>query len=126
MVVPKSRLDIICKYLDNPNNLDFDQRVKYFVHHLLQAGELTIPQSSSRPVHTPNPWWTDECKTAIQNRRKAFRKFKSNPMLANLIAFKQYQSQAKRIIKEAEKTSWQNYVNSLNCSTPSSQVWNKL
>ena len=46
--------------------------------------EKCIPKSSTRSKRR-NPWFNDECKTAISKRKSAFRKFNKNPSRENHI-----------------------------------------
>ena len=70
-----------------------------------------------------SPWFSKKCKQAIRLRRAALRKFNTEPTTPNLISFKFRRANAHKIIKEAKKKSWQNYVSKLNTSPNIKTVW---
>ncbi|XP_043257979.1 uncharacterized protein LOC122400522 [Colletes gigas] len=45
---------------------------------------------------------------------------------SNLIEFKRARVKARKILKQAKKNSWINYIASLTKTTPCEQIWNKL
>lgn len=90
---------------------------------LLQAASVSIPQTSGLARKNRKPWWTEECRTAKKKQNKAWGTFRRYPTYANLINFKQARAQARYIRRRAEKSSWQNFVSSINSSTPTKKVW---
>ena len=92
----------------------------------LDAASQHIPKTSGAPRRTPVPWWTEECKNAIRERRRAFRAFDKHSTTENMIAFKKARAAARRTIMEAKRVSWKEYVNKLNRFTPVSQVWSQI
>ena len=64
------------------------------------------------------PWFNNDSKIAIRERNVALRKF-----TRNLNSFKQVKAKARKTIKQAKRTSWQNFVNQLNSSTKTNTVW---
>ena len=65
-----------------------------------------------------NPWFNDECKTTINKRKSALRKFDKNPSRENHMYSKLARAKARRAIKDAKRTSWRHYLNKLNSRTP--------
>ena len=76
-----------------------------------------MPKSSTRSKRR-NPWFNDECKTAINKRKSALRKLNKNPSCENHMHSKLALAKARRTIKDAKRTSWRQYVNKLNSRTP--------
>ena len=62
--------------------------------------------------------FNDECKTAINKRKSALRKFNKNPSRENHMHSKLARAKARRTIKDTKRTSWRQYVNKLNSRTP--------
>ena len=105
--------------------------------HLIVNDTETIPKFSKKLIniaktcipHNPTihkrdrPWFSKECKQAIRLRRAALRKFNTEPTTSNLISFKFHRANARKIIREAKKKSWQNYVSKLNTSSNIKTVW---
>ena len=88
-----------------------------FTSVLHDISEKCIPKSSTRSKRR-NPWFNDECKTAINKRKAALRKFNKNPFCENHMHSKLARAKARRTIKDAKRTSWRQYVNKLNSRTP--------
>ena len=105
--------------------------------HLIVNNTETIPEFSKKLIniaktcipHNPTihkrdrPWFSKEYKQAIRLRRAALRKFNTEPTTSNLISFKFHRANAPKIIREAKKKSWQNYVSKLNTSSNIKTVW---
>ena len=105
--------------------------------HLIVNNTETIPEFSKKLIniaktcipHNPTihkrdrPWFSKECKVAIRLRRAALRKFNTEPTTSNLISFKFHRANARKIIREAKKKSWQNYMSKLNTSSNIKTVW---
>ena len=87
--------------------------------------EECIPKSSTRSKRR-NPWFNDECKTAMNKRISALRKFNKNPSRENHMHSKLARAKARRTIKDAKRTSWRQYVNKLNSRTPIKKVWDMI
>ena len=99
--------------------------------HLIVNNTETIPEFSKKLIniaktcipHNPTihkrdrPWFSKECKQSIRLRQAALWKFNTEPTTSNLISFKFHRANARKIIKEAKKKSWQNYVSKLNTSS---------
>jgi hypothetical protein len=41
---------------------------------VISIADETIPKTSTNPKHPGKPWFNDECKDAIKNRKKVVRK----------------------------------------------------
>ena len=87
--------------------------------------EKCIPKFLTRSKRR-NPWLNDECKTAINKRKSALRKFNKNPSRENLMHTKLERAKARRTIKDAKRTPWRQYVNKLNSRTPVKKVWDMI
>ncbi|GFO10696.1 RNA-directed DNA polymerase from mobile element jockey [Plakobranchus ocellatus] len=72
------------------------------------------------------PWFTQECRQALRERRKAQRKYFKTPSFENFVNFKKQKAKAKFVIKKSKKQSWKTYVSSLNSNTSSQTVWKKI
>ena len=93
---------------------------------IINTAGSCIPRTSGKPRKPPVPWWTEACGDAIRARRRAFRAFDHRSTTENLIAFRRARAYARRVIQEAKRSSWRNYINSLNKNTHLSQVWSRI
>ena len=93
---------------------------------IIEAASISFKLKKQFGQYKANVWWNEDCKKAVIERRKAFRKFKSNPIQINFINYKKARAQARRIVKLAKTSSWKNYVESLTFRNTSKEVWKKL
>ena len=100
--------------------------VEEFTSILLDAASQYIPRTSGSPRRIPVPWWTDECRSVIRERRRASKVFNRHPTTENMITFKKARAKARRTILEAKRASWKKYVGRLNRFTPVSEVWSQI
>ena len=70
--------------------------------------------NSSKSSKIRNPWFNDDCKTAINKCKSALRKFITNPSHENHMYSKLTRAKAQRTIKETKRTSWRQDVNKLD------------
>ena len=72
------------------------------------------------------PWFNEECKQAILDRKRAQRKYFKHPTLFNFINFKKAKAKSKFTIKQSKASSWRPYVSTINSHTSSKSVWKKI
>jgi hypothetical protein len=93
---------------------------------VISIADETIPKTSTNPKHPGKPWFNDDCKDAIRNRKRAERRFGKYPTLDNLGNFRIFREKARRTLKQNRCTSCRNFVSKLNCHTPMNKVWNMV
>ena len=93
---------------------------------LTEAANLTIPKSSANSRHINKPWFTEECKDAVRQRKRALSKFTKQPTHANLVAYRASRARARRVIKESKRNSWRQYVSKLNSRSSVKRVWDMV
>jgi hypothetical protein len=86
---------------------------------VISIADETIPKTSTNPKHPGKPWFNDECKDAIKNRKKVVRKTSNIGQPRN---FRIFRAKARRILKRNRRTSWRNFVSKLNCHTLMNKV----
>ena len=72
---------------------------------LVQTASECIPQRTGRSKYSC-PWWTEECKTAIRERKKALNRFRRTRLTALLMEYKRAKAKARQVIRRARKESW--------------------
>ena len=97
-----------------------------FNETLISIADETIQKTSTNPKHPGKPWFTDECKYTINNRKKAERRFRKLPTSDTLGNVRIFRAKARRTLKHNRRTSWRNFVSRLNCHTPMNKVWNMV
>ena len=92
-----------------------------FTSSLLDISNKSIPKTSTNPKKS-KPWYNDECKDAIKQRKQALSKFCRYPTKENLNKVKNFRAKARRTIKASKHKSWKSYVSNLNHKTPIKKV----
>ena len=88
-----------------------------FTSSLIEISKACSPQTSTNPTKS-NPWYKDDCKEAIKQRKQALSKFKRSPNSNNLNDVKVFRAKARRTIKLSKRKSWRSYVSKINHKTP--------
>ncbi|KAG8173024.1 hypothetical protein JTE90_028041 [Oedothorax gibbosus] len=81
--------------------------------------------TQGRLPKSPKPWWNHDCSQAEKQKMRAWSIFRRYPTEANLIEFKRARSHARRIRRESQRSSWQQYLNSIRGHVTSRTVWKK-
>ena len=115
----------LCSLNLNKYNFDSNDPIPDFSTTLLEIAERTIPQSSisSKPR---KPWFDDECKLAIKERKKSEKAFRRSPCHSKLSSFRVHRAKARRTIKRKKRASWKQFVSSINNRTPMNKIWNMI
>ena len=114
------------KFNSAPVQLSSLSRYKFLESSIIEAANVSIPQTKLSTKSSPKCWWNLECQEIIQQRKKAHKKYKLNPILNNFIELKRLQAKAKYIIKTAKRESWNKFCSSINPNTSPKDIWNKI
>jgi hypothetical protein len=68
-------------------------------------------------------WWTPDCARVVAMRRKAKNVFRRHPTEYNFRRLRATENNAKNVIKDAKKHSWQQFASTITASTSTSQIW---
>ena len=104
---------------------DIDEKVETLTSCITEAAEKTYPLSKPRK-RPPAPWWNEDIASAIKDKRKARKRWKCKNTLENRLCFKKHQAVVKRMIKNAKRSSWREFVSSINRDTPSNIIWQRI
>ena len=86
------------------------------------AKKKCIPKSSTRSKRNKS-WFNNDAKNVINKRKSAIRKFNRQPTQENLFHAKEVRAKARKTMKSAKRTSWQQYVSKRNSRTPAKKIW---
>ena len=96
-----------CEQSIHPNAFeDCENPAELFTSLLYSAAEKSIPRTSTIPKHPNKPWFNDDCKKAIAERKSVLRQFSLRPTQNNLSKFKIARAKARRTIKQSKRASW--------------------
>ena len=115
----------LCSLQLNKHSFESDDPVTDFSNILLEIADKTIPKSSisSKPR---KPWFDDECKQAIKERKNSEKAFRRSPCHSKLSSFRIHRTKARRTIKQKKRASWKQFVSSINNRTPMNKIWNMI
>ena len=86
-------------------------------------GPLSAPSGRGKKR---TPWWNDGCRSAVGERRRAFRIFQKRPTMENLEKYQTLTSSAKDILEQCKKDSLTEYISSLTHTVPQNRIWKKI
>lgn len=109
--------------LNNPN---INEIYSEIVKTITIAADKNIPVSKEKPIKPIVPWWHDDVKIVVKNRKKALDKYKISPTRDNLILYLKARSASRRLINERKTETWERYVSTINPETSSKEVWGKI
>ena len=101
-------------------------KMKVFTDQLQQIAIETTPQTSPNPKKKPKPWFDDKCRDAIDKRDSAAKRCKQCATLQNVRQSQVLRAKCRRVIKQSKRSSWRQYVSSINNRTPIKKVWNQI
>ena len=117
---------LLCNnFLDIENFDNSTDLVADFTSSLTDISNTCIPKTSTNPKKS-NPWYNDDCKNAIRQRKHALANFCKYPTKENLNKVKTQRAKARRTIKSSKQNTWKSYVSKLNYKTPIKKVWNMI
>ena len=112
-------------FITPPTSLNVDDKLDFLKCSINEAATKSIPiyMPFCASNRQPAPWWDSDCYAAIQNRRSALQKYKTDPSMINFLKYKQVCAQTKRFLKSKARISWKSYCSQLNRNTPMGDVW---
>ena len=116
---------MLCLQQFNNDTFESDDPVIDFSNILKEIAEQTIPKSSINPK-PQKTWFDDECKQSIRERKKAEKAFRRSPCHSKLSSFRIHRAKARRTVKQKKRTSWKQFVSSINNRTPVNKIWNMI
>ena len=121
----KANWNLCSRYIDL-KILESDCPVELFTEKITAAAREAIPPYRGGKNLPIVPWFNEDCKQAILDRKRAQRKYFKHPTLLNFINFKKAKAKSKFIIKQSKASSWRHYVSTINSHTSIKSVWKKI
>ena len=85
---------------------DSDNQVEAFTDDIIDIAHKTIPMTKGNSKRKAKPWFDEEVKLVIKNRRKALTLFKSQLIPSNLSNFKILRAKARRTVRIKKQHCW--------------------
>lgn len=105
---------------------DINNDVKIFTKIITDAAKASIPMTKPTTSHRPVPWWNEDIKKAISERKRCYNKLKRHPSQENLITFKKSRAVARRLILHSKKSSWEEFVSTVTPEVNLKEIWRKI
>lgn len=99
-------------------------RVQNIYDVIRKAQNAAIPTSNIKPKSVP--WWNNNIAEAIIARKKALRIFTKIKSNETKIEYKKARAKVRYLTKKAKTETWQKFVSSINTSTPTNEIWEKI
>lgn len=106
--------------------LQADDPIDEFTSVLLSIADRTIPKTTIKAQTARKPWFNDDCKVAIANRKKSIKQFIRHPSQTSLDNLRISRAKARRTIRQSKRDSWRMFVSRLTTRTPTKKVWNMI
>jgi len=103
-----------------------DEALQYFNDMVNIAATTSIPRSSGGSMVRCVPWWNEEVKQAIRERKAATRRYYRTRNIHDRIEYKRVRAKTRYIILQAKRNSWKQYVMSIDNRTPIKNIYNKV
>ena len=116
------------KFEYNNSNLDIDQHENQFLTALNESATASIPRSKQgdRQIRKIVPWWNRECELAVKKRESARKTCQKKPNEYNKETYRQAMGFCKKIILDAKRNNWQEFVSQIEHKTTSKDIWDKI
>ena len=89
----------LCSEAFLQDDLDGGLQLETFIDKLGEITNETIPKSNFNPKKPQKPWFSDECKQVILDRKLCLRVFKRSPTNANLQEYCIKRAKARQVIR---------------------------
>lgn len=103
-----------------------DEQLELFNTVVIQSAERSVGRSPRKFFRKSVPWWNDSCGEANTACKRALNYYRHHRTEENLTTLKRCRAQAKRIIRESKRESWESYVSNLTSDTAAGEVWDKI
>ena len=116
------------KFDYNTENLDIHQHENQFVSILNEIATQSIPQTKAG-TKTPRkivPWWNRECDQAIRKRESARKHYQRRKNNNTKLQYWEAKKNAKKVILEAKRENWRDFINTIGHRTTSKDIWDKI
>ena len=87
------------------DDLDGGLHLETFIDKLCEIANQTIPKSNPNIKKPQKPWFSDECKEAISERKRSLRVFKISPTNTHLQEYRIKRAKAEQVIRVNKKNS---------------------
>lgn len=105
---------------------DVQEQTQYINSVIISAAEQAIPKTSGRYKRPPVPWWNEEIRDSIRERKRIKNLLKRTFTQQLHLEYKKICAKTKFLIKQSKRKTWESYVSTISPKTDSFKVWQKI
>ena len=107
---------------------DIGQSRNNIVETIIKLADIHIPtvKNNKNPAKKSIPYWNSECSQAVKARNNAKTKMQQTKSLDDRLNYFKLKGVAQHVIKNSQKSYWQDYCSSLDDTTKLGSVWKTL
>lgn len=116
-----------CEDLSISNNLQDSYNT--LVEIIEESANKYIPLIKYSPhpkKFRPKPWWSPLLSKVVAERRLALKQFRKSRTFENYTKYRERVVEARKLIKQAKRNSWQQFCNSIDSNMSTREVWRKM
>ena len=86
----------------------------------MSAGKASFVLGPGKMCQLPKkPWWNSECSRAVAVKRRAYARWRRQPIRAFQLEYRRLEAKDKKILKKFKKLSFREFLKKLNFNTTS-------
>ena len=94
---------------------------------IIKSAVTAFKKTSGKPREgKQSSWWSEECKSAVGERRKAKKVMEAHPTAANCMNYRKKSAEARCIIQRSKRENRRKFISDITYNTPMTIVWKKL
>ena len=102
---------------DNADGRYINELLTVFNNAITFAAQQSIPQTKGTFARRPVPWWNEQCAVANVERKSALWRYQRSKLVLSKIAYNRARAKTRFVKRNAKRTSWQEYISSINSNT---------
>ena len=91
---------------------------------IIDAAEDAIPKTSGLEKYYRSPWWDKNCTKAKRSRAKDWKRYKRKEITK--AEWHRSRAKTRQILKSTKRKAWKKFMESINPSTSSKDVWRNI
>lgn len=112
--------------IDNVDRRNIDNWVKTFTECIINAAKISMPLTKLTKNKKRLPFWNDEIKNKIIERKRLLREFTRSYRLETHRKISNLTNQIRILFKKARAKSWDSFVSGIDHKTNGYQIWNRV
>ena len=93
---------------------------------IITAATACMPMTSGKRNKPSKPWWNNECRDAVKERKRALDSVRRTPSRGNIIRYQRAKAQCRYTCKQARTESLKQFISTLTTKTPIKKVFKKV